>query len=46
MEEIKMKNFNNCLLGIEIDEKCFNYLKEELSQKYDLRLFNDIFLHI
>ncbi len=37
-----MKNFNNCLLGIEIDEKCFRYLKDELSQKYDFALLNDL----
>ena len=37
-----MKNFNNCLLGIEINEKCFNYLKDALEQKYDFTLFNDL----
>lgn len=37
-----MKNFNNCLLGIEINEKCFNYLKDALEQKYDFVLFNDL----
>lgn len=37
-----MMNFKNCLMGIEIDEKCFKYLKDELSQKYDFTLFNDL----
>ena len=37
-----MKNFKNCLMGIDIDEKCFKYLKGELSQEYDFALFNDM----
>lgn len=37
-----MMNFKNCLMGIEIDERCFNFLKDELSKKYDFALFNDM----
>ena len=37
-----MKKLENCLLGIEIEEKCFNYLKEELQKKYEFGLFNDL----
>ncbi len=38
-----MKNFKNCLLGIEINEQCFNYLKEELQNNYSHSLMNDLF---
>ena len=37
-----MMNFKNCLLGIEIEEKCFCYLKNELTQKYDFTLLTDL----
>lgn len=37
-----MMHFKNCLIGIDIDERCFKYLKDELSQKYDFALFNDL----
>ena len=37
-----MKNFKNCLMGIDIDEKCFNHLKNELSENYDFALLNDL----
>lgn len=37
-----MMNFKNCLLGIEIEEKRFCYLKNELTQKYDFTLLTDL----
>lgn len=37
-----MMKFKNCLMGIDIDEKCFRHLKDELEQKYDFTLLNDL----
>ena len=37
-----MMNFKNCLMGIDINEKCFRYLKDELEQTYDFTLLNDL----
>ena len=37
-----MVKFKNCLLGIAIDEKCFEYLKNELKKEYNFTLLNDL----
>lgn len=38
-----MKNFKNCLSGINIDEKVFSYLKTELMERYSFGLVRDLF---
>lgn len=44
MEEMKMSNLNNCLVGLgeKIEESCFQYLKSELEKKYSFVLVEDI----
>lgn len=37
-----MKNFRNCLMGIDVDEDCFNYLKQALLENYKLNLLIDL----
>lgn len=38
-----MKNFKNCLMGIEIKEPCFEYLQSELKENYSFGLVIDLF---
>ena len=38
-----MKNFKNCILGINIEEKCFTYLKSELESNFSFDLVEDLF---
>lgn len=37
-----MNNFNNYLMGMDIDEKCFKFVKEELQKEYNLNLVLDL----